>query len=138
MATKSKKNKTIVLTIPAKRYAGFVKSPSKVHEIIKENLIKTPELFPSAIVEKGYILDLFWCANQLVRVRFHNPAQIPIRSLSERNLYRFRPAMEFSTVTLILLLALLATFCHSASSFFGFFLYGMLNFLKPFSSAIPK
>lgn len=56
MATKSKKNKTIVLPIPEEKYSEFVKSASKAHEMIEDYMNSCPELFPSEIIESGYIL----------------------------------------------------------------------------------
>lgn len=56
MATKSKKNKTIVLPISEEKYSEFVKSPSKAHEIIQDYMNSSPELFPSDLLELGYIL----------------------------------------------------------------------------------
>ena len=85
MATKSKKNKTIVLPIPEKKYSEFVKSPSVAHEIIKENLKKRSELFPSAILEKGYILK--------GKDRMSKKIGIQLRRIKiEDQLYRIRPS----------------------------------------------
>ena len=55
MATKSKKNKTIVLPIAEENYSAFIEDPSTAHEIVQDFLNRAPELFPSETLEKGYI-----------------------------------------------------------------------------------
>lgn len=55
MATKSKKNKTIVLPIAEENYSAFVEDLSTAHEIVQDFLNRAPELFPAETLEKGYI-----------------------------------------------------------------------------------
>ncbi len=56
MASKIKKNCTIVLPILENKYDSFVNDPKVAHQIIGELYLTSPELFPAQITE-GYVLN---------------------------------------------------------------------------------
>ena len=56
MATKFTENKTIVLPILEENYDSFINDTSEAHRVIKNVHKESPELFPEALSEQGYIL----------------------------------------------------------------------------------
>ena len=89
MATKSKKNKTIVLHIPEEKYEDFINNPTTAHRVIKESLDQFPELFPESIKEEGYILK----GKDRVSIKM----DIQLRRIKIGNsIYRIRPSFVLS------------------------------------------
>ena len=89
MATKSKKNKTIVLHIPEENYEDFINDPATAHKVIQESLEQFPELFPESIQEEGYILK----GKDRVSIKM----DIQLRRIKIGNtIYRIRPSFVLS------------------------------------------
>ena len=89
MATKSKKNKTIVLHIAEEKYGDFINNTATAHAVIQKSLKRSPELFPKAIAEEGYTLKgkdrvSIKMGIQLRRIRIGN------------SIYRIRPGFVLS------------------------------------------
>ena len=89
MASKSKENKTIVLPISEEEYEEFINKPCKAHEVIIKYLNQYPELFPSAMIEKGYTLK--------GKDRISKKMGIQLRRIKVgKALYRIRPSFMLS------------------------------------------